>query len=85
MRFGPPVRNPCVELFSMQRGSELGVQTSQNRGLLDLLRTSRPHGSTCHSVARRIVGTRGPEEAWETSISIFVEIDLHKNVNKWWL
>ena len=50
------------------KGVRTGVQTSQNRDLLDLLWTSRPHDSMCHIVARRIVRTRGPEEVREISI-----------------
>ena len=65
----PPLhRPPVVHVFSEG-------QPSQNRGLLDLPRTSRVHDSACHDVARRIVGTRGPGEVWETSI--LRGLDLH--------
>ena len=59
--------DPLCEDFLHARGSELGVQISQNRSLPDPLRTSRPHDSTYHLVGRRIVGTRSPEGVWETS------------------
>ena len=53
----PPVVHICSE-----------GRTFTKIEVLDLPWTSRPHDSACHGVARRIVGTGGPGEVWETSI-----------------
>ena len=70
-QFGPPLHEEHLHTM----GPELEVQTSY----IEVSRTfpgpPDPHDSTCHVMARRIVGTRGPGEAWETLI--LCGLDLH--------